>query len=103
MYGRITRLEGSPDQIDEGMEYVRGTILPAARELDGFRGIVSLTDRASGKGLTITFWETEEAMRASEERANQMRDEAASALGGSIAGVERYEVTLSEMTAPAVV
>ena len=103
MHGRITFLEGSPEQLEEGIEFVRSTILPAARELEGFRGILSLSDRASGKGLTITLWETEEAMRASEERANQMRDEAARALGGAIAGVERYEVTLSEMTAPATV
>lgn len=97
MYGRITFLEGSSEQIDAGTEYVRGTILPAARELDGFRGILSLSDRESGKGLTITLWETEEAMRASEEKANRMRDEAAQALGGSIAGVERYEVTINEL------
>ena len=103
MYGRVTVLEGSPEQIGEGTEYVRQTILPAARQIDGFRGILSLTDQSRGKGLTITLWETEEAMRASEEQADRMRDEAARALGATIAGVERYEVTLSELTAAAAV
>lgn len=99
MFGRVTQLEGSPDQIDEGTEYIRETILPAARELDGFRGILNLTDRTAGKGLTVTLWETEEAMRASEEKANRLRDDAAKAIGGTITGVERYEVTISEVPA----
>jgi heme-degrading monooxygenase HmoA len=98
MFGRVTRLEGSPEQMAAGEDYVKGTILPAARQLDGFRGVLSLTDREGGKGLTITFWETEEAMRASEERANQLRDEAAQALSATVAGVERYEVTVNELS-----
>jgi heme-degrading monooxygenase HmoA len=101
VFGRITHIEGAPDQIDQGTEYVRQTILPAARQLDGFRGVLSLADRAAGKAMTITLWETEEAMRASEEAANRMRDDAATALGARIAGVERYEVTISEVPATA--
>ena len=98
MYGRVTRLEGSPDQIEQGNEFMEQTILPAARQLEGFRGVLSLTDRANGRGLTVTLWETEEAMQASEEAANRLRDEAARAFGGTIVGVERYEVTFSELT-----
>jgi heme-degrading monooxygenase HmoA len=101
VFGRITRLEGSPEDIAQGIEYVRQTILPAARQIEGFRGLLNLADRESGKGLTITLWETEEAMRASEAAADRMRDEAAAALGTAIVGVERYEVTLSEVPATA--
>lgn len=103
MYGRITRLEGSPEQIEEGTEYIRQTILPAARRIEGFRGVLNLADREGGKGLTITLWETEEAMRASEEAADRLRGEAAEALGARIVGVERYEVTISEVPAAATV
>jgi heme-degrading monooxygenase HmoA len=97
MYGRVTRLEGSPDQIEQGNQFMEQTILPAARQLEGFRGVLSLTDRANGRGLTVTLWDTEEAMQASEEAANRLRDEAAHAFGGTIVGVDRYEVTFSEL------
>jgi heme-degrading monooxygenase HmoA len=97
MYGRVTRLEGSPDQIEQGNQFMEQTILPAARQLEGFRGVLSLTDRANGRGLTVTLWDTEEAMQASEEAANRLRDEAARAFGGTIVGVDRYEVTFSEL------
>jgi len=65
--------------------------------MDGFRGMIALGDRQSGKTLGITFWESEEAMRASEEEANRLREESAEAGGDTIAGVERYEVGVFEV------
>jgi hypothetical protein len=59
--------------------------------------MVALTDRQSGKTLGISFWESEEAMRASEEGANRLREESAEAGRGTVVGVERYEVGLFEV------
>ncbi len=65
--------------------------------MDGFRGLIAPGDRQSGKTLGITFWESEESIRASEEAANRMRSETAQASGEAITGVERYEVGLFEV------
>jgi heme-degrading monooxygenase HmoA len=62
------------------------------RLMEGFEGMIALVDRHSGKTLGITFWESEEAMRASEEAANRLREESSEVGGEEIAGVERYEV-----------
>jgi hypothetical protein len=98
MHARVSIFEGPPDMIDEGLRHAREVILPQAKEMDpGFKGIIALTDRQSGKLLGITFWESEEAMRASEEAANRLREESAEAGGGTVAGVERYEVGLFEL------
>ena len=97
MHARVSIFEGSPDEIDEGLRQAREQVLPRARQMDGFKGLIALGDRQSGKTLGITFWESEEAMRASEEAANRMRSETAEASGEQIAGVERYEVDLFEV------
>ena len=97
MHARVSIFEGSPDEIDEGLRQAREQVLPRARQMDGFKGLIALGDRQSGKTLGITFWESEEAMRASEEAANRMRGETAEASGEQIAGVERYEVGLFEI------
>jgi len=47
-------------------------------------------------GLTLTFWESEEALSESEEAANRIRGEAAKAGGDTVTGVESYEVVLNE-------
>jgi heme-degrading monooxygenase HmoA len=97
MLARVSIFEGSPDQIDEMLRQVREQVLPRAKQLDGFKGLLALGDRQSGKTLGITLWESEEAMRASEADANRMRSESAEASGETIAGVERYEVGLFEL------
>ena len=98
MHARMSVFEGPPDMLDEGVRHAREVILPQAQEMDpGFKGIIALTDRQSGKLVGITFWESEEAMRASEEGASQLREESAEAGGGTVAGVERYEVGLFEL------
>ena len=97
VYARVSALEGPPELMDEGLRQAREVVLPRGRLLDGFKGMIALGDRHSGKTLGITFWESEEAMRASEEAANQLRQESAEASGDEIAGVERYEVGIFEV------
>jgi hypothetical protein len=75
---------------------VREQLLPAARELDGFAGMLVLADRSTGKSLGITFWHTEGALQASEQQADRMRDQSVTETGGTLVGVERYEVTVDE-------
>ena len=97
MYARVSMFESSPDQIDEFLRQAREQVLPQAKQDEGFKGMVALTDRQSGKTLGISFWESEEAMRASEEGANRLREESAEAGRGTVVGVERYEVGLFEV------
>ena len=97
MFARVSTLEGAPEQLDELTRHAAERVMPALRELDGFNGALGLADRRSGKVLAVSLWENEQAMRASEEAANQLRDETAEAASETIAGVERYEVTFAEI------
>jgi heme-degrading monooxygenase HmoA len=89
---RASLLEGPPEGIDEGIRKAQDEILPRARQLDGWTGVLYLADRATGKTMILTLWESPEALRASEEAATRLRQEAADAGSETIAGVERYEV-----------
>jgi hypothetical protein len=51
-----------------------------------------LGNRETGALLSITLWDTEEQMRASEEAANRIRGDAAQAAQGTVQDVERFEV-----------
>jgi hypothetical protein len=98
---RMSSLEGSPEKIDEGLEYVKGQILPMLTDMSGSRGVLALADRESGRTKTITFWDGIEALRASEQRASELRSEAAAAMAETITGIDRYEVALIESLTPA--
>ena len=96
MHARVSTFSGDASGIEEVTAQARDVVLPAARELAGFKGMVAMGDRTTGKVVAITFWESEQAMRDSEEAANRMRSDAARAGGEEIVGVERFEVVIDE-------
>ena len=59
--------------------------------------MIALGDRHSGKALSITLWESEEEMRATEQDANQLRSAWSETSGQEIASIESYEVGLYEV------
>ena len=97
---RVSVLEGASDSIDEGIRFIQQHIVPAANDISGWRGIIGLVDRANGRSLTITLWDGDESLAASETWANQARSEAAAAMAESITAVNRYEVALDRVLAP---
>ena len=95
MFARASRIEGSPDRLDDAIRQFREENLPAAQGQPGFGGGMLLVDRSSGAALAVTLWETEENMRDSEQFANQQRSQAASIAGASSEPrVEHYEVVV---------
>jgi len=92
MFARVSTLQGPPDQVDDGIKAVRERVIPAAKEMRGFKGMLALADRATGKMVGITLWESEDALRESEEAANQLRSDTSGAGGAEIVSVERFEV-----------
>src|SRR5712691_9674448 len=90
MHARVTKFEGPPDQLEAGIKMIKETVIPSAKKLTGFKGGYWLVDRASGKGFGVTLFESEAALKASEDAAAQIRSQAQSVT--KITGVERYEV-----------
>jgi len=96
MFARVSTLQGPPDQVDEGIRAVQEQVIPAARQMRGFQGMLALADRTTGKMVGITLWETEDALRESEDAANQLRSGTAGAGGADVVSVERFEVVVDE-------
>lgn len=65
-HARVLTTTFHPGKTDEGIQIVRDSILPVTRQQQGFTGYLSLTDRTSGKGISISFWKTEADLKASE-------------------------------------
>jgi heme-degrading monooxygenase HmoA len=93
MHARLTRIEASPDLLDDLGQLFEQQTLPQIEGLDGFEGYILLGDRSNGTAIAITYWESPEAMQASEEAVQQPRQQAADVAGARSAPVvERYEV-----------
>lgn len=95
MYVRIARFEGGDlADADKAIERVRNmTQENRPPGLDGATRLLMLVDRENGRGLGMTFFETEEAMRKGDQALNQMSP---GDQGGRRTGVEMYEVGLDQ-------
>jgi hypothetical protein len=72
VYARVATFESDPASVDQAIEMVRGEVAgdtPAG--LEGAK-MLMLIDRSSGKGLGITLFESEDAMRRGDEALNAM-------------------------------
>lgn len=97
MYARVSTYEGSVEDYDASLEKMQSDIAPQVRQMPGSAGLLSMIDRGTGRGLSITLWDSEEAMVASRDAANQVRSKAASAMGSRIVDVTEYEVGFSDL------
>lgn len=95
MFARVNSFHADPAKAEQAKKYVNDTIIPAAKKIDGYKGYLALVDRATGKSYGITFWESEAAMKASEEAGTKLRSAAASDLSLSAPTVERMEVLVN--------
>jgi len=100
MYVRVTWATLSPDKIDDLVVVVESA-KQSLSEQAGYRGTALLVNGTTGAAAAITYWETAEAMRGSEETANQARATAQSSVDGlAITEVDRLELVIEERLAP---
>jgi heme-degrading monooxygenase HmoA len=95
MYARIATFESDPSTIDEAINQVRSEVesdeTPAG--LEGAK-MMMLVDRETGRGLGVTIFESEEAMRRGDEALNAMNPGASERR----TSVEFYEVPVQTVT-----
>ena len=95
MYARVAVFESDPTDVDEAIGKVRAEVesddTPAG--LEGAR-MLMLVNRETGKGLGVTLFESEEAMRRGDEALDAMSP------GGSErrTSVEFYEVPVQTVS-----
>ena len=89
MYARVATFESDPSKVDDAIELVRGQV-DSGETPQGLEGakMLMLVNRESGKGVGVTLFETEEAMRRGDEALNAMNPGASERR----TSVEFYEV-----------
>ena len=97
MYARSTTFHGTPDNIDAGIAFVKNEAAPVFDQIDGCRGLSMLVDRETGQCIATSSWESETAMRASDEQLRPIRDRGRDILGGSMQ-VDEWEIAVMHRT-----
>jgi hypothetical protein len=95
MYARIATFESDPAKVDDAISMVRGEV-ESGDTPPGLEGakMLMFVNRETGKGLGVTLFESEEAMRRGDEALNAMNP------GGTErrTSVEFYEVPVQTVS-----
>jgi len=97
VYARSTTFNGMPSNIDAGIAFVENEVAPMLERIEGCRGLSMLVDRVTGQCIATSSWESEEAMRASDEQLRPIRDRGRDILGGSMQ-VDEWEIAVMHRT-----
>jgi quinol monooxygenase YgiN len=93
-------MRGDPQRIDEGIALVRDEIMPAVQEMEGCVGLSLLVDRSTGTSIVSTAWESEDAMRATAQRVQPLRERGADLMSAT-PEVREWEVAVMHRERPA--
>jgi len=66
MHTRVVSVQVKPDKMDDVVNIWRDSVLPVTKQLQGFKGALLLSNRETGRGMSLTLWETEADMKAVE-------------------------------------
>jgi heme-degrading monooxygenase HmoA len=101
MHCRVIRLKGTPDKADEALKLWTSGVLPALKKQHGFAGATLLGNRQTGDAYTVTYWETEKAMKEAREHVRPEALKALGITGGNIVEEDDCEVAVLERFKPA--
>ena len=97
MYSRVTLLEIDTLRVDieDAAELFRSQVAPGLAEQEGYEGVVALVT-PEGKGMIVTFWDTEEAAQDASGFASEELERHVT-LFRSPPGRECYSVAFADM------
>jgi heme-degrading monooxygenase HmoA len=92
MFARVSTYRAADaDRLLEGFQSVTDPL----ERMDGFSHAYFLVDRAGGKAMSMTVWESEQALLDSVAKADELRKRGSETGRASIESVEQYEIALT--------
>jgi heme-degrading monooxygenase HmoA len=96
MFSRVVRLKGDANRTDEALKLWTEGVLPIIKKQKGYAGVSMLTNRKTGDGFSVSYWETEQAMKESRDQIRPEAQRIMGSTGGSIVEDNECEVAVME-------
>jgi hypothetical protein len=101
MFVRATTIHAEPARIDEGIAYVRESVVPAVATLPGNLGLSMFINRETGICTVSTAWATESDRSAADEVLATLRAKGNRIMGGGTPVTELFEMAVLDRLRPA--
>ena len=97
----VTWARVAPDHVDTLLNAYRASLLGRLQELPGFCSLSLVVDRASGRTVSVTSFESRDALDRTRKEARSMREQFARAVGAQVVDVAEMDVVVAHLRAPA--
>lgn len=97
---RCTWLQTPTNAIEKAIDLFKTYVLPTAEQMDGFCSASLFVDRATGRAVSATAWDSRAAMEAGRERASQLRSSTANRISAEIVDVVEFDLAVAHLRVP---
>jgi hypothetical protein len=92
MYARVCTVQVPMDKLGDTAKFFKEQVIPNVKQSRGFQRVYQLADRKTGKTYGVFLYDTEDNLKASAQRASELRSKATESLGLRFSSVEEMEV-----------
>jgi hypothetical protein len=97
VYVSATRTKGSPEQPPEIATIAGEEMLPWLSQIEGFEGLLMLTNEEEGTTLVLAFWESREVAERHRVARLQLRDRVTAAVSVQVEETASYDVSFADL------
>ena len=97
MYVSVTRTKGPPDQPRDLATIAGQEMLPWLSQIEGFDGLLMLSDEATATTLTITFWRDRDVADRHEPVRREFRERVTETVNVTIESLEEYDLSFGHL------
>ena len=92
MYASVTRTTGTNESMAELAVMAGETMVEWLRQIDGFEGMLILTDETTGTTRVIALWESREVAERHREARMRLRDRVTATVDAHVEETAGYDV-----------
>jgi heme-degrading monooxygenase HmoA len=99
-HARLIRLKTEPTNTDRAIKEWTSGIFPLLKKQDGFRGATLVGNRKTGDGFSVTYWESEEAMKNARPKIRPQAEPIMASAGAKVVDEDECEVAVQDRIQP---
>ncbi len=97
---QVTWARVTPNHVTELIDAFRLNLLPRLQELPGYASLSMVVDRRNGRTVSVTSFESPEALARTRKHARHLREQFARAMAAKIVDVAEMDLVLAHLRVP---
>ena len=97
---QVTWARIQPNHVNDLLEAYRSNLMPKLQQLPGFCSLSMLADRRNGRTVSVTSFESRDALARARKEARSLREQFAQAMGAKIVDHGEMDLALAHLHVP---